>query len=107
VALAYGKGALGFLALRVAMGDAAFDAAIDDYAEQYLYDMATPDDLLTIIKAHAPAGVDVTAIWQFWFFEANANADTVNVLTDQINASFYADSSGTGVAADPVASPVS
>lgn len=107
VALVYGKGALGFLALRLAMGDDAFYAAIDEYAQDYLYLNAEPSDLRSIFTKHAPDGVDVRAIWRIWFSQATTDEAGVNDLADQLGELFYADSSGAGLNATPVPSPVS
>ena len=107
VALVYGKGALGFLALRLAMGDDAFYAAIDEYAQDYLYRNATPGDLLSIFRKHAPAGVDVNSVWRTWFSRSTTDETGVNALVDQLGNLFYADSNGVDLNATPVASSVS
>ncbi|CAN5633340.1 hypothetical protein BH09CHL1_BH09CHL1_15980 [soil metagenome] len=90
VALTYGKGALGFLALRLAMGDAAFYDAIDEYAQDYLYLNATPDELRALFIKHAPEGVDVQTIWRTWFYRSATLPDDVDALADQIDDRFYA-----------------
>ncbi|MGH2548344.1 MAG: M1 family aminopeptidase, partial [Thermomicrobiales bacterium] len=96
IALTYGKGALGFLALRVAMGDAAFYAAIDEYAQDYLYLNATPDELHALFIKHAPNGVNVQTIWRTWFYRSATESDDVDALANQIDDRFYADSGATG-----------
>jgi aminopeptidase N len=80
VAMAYGKGALGFLAIRVAIGDDAWFAALAEYADRFLYANAEPDDLLAVVTAHAPAGIDVAALWHEWFEQA----DTTNAEIEQV-----------------------
>lgn len=97
IALTYGKGALGFLALRIAMGDTAFYAAIDEYAQAYLYANATPDELRATFINHAPPGVDVRAIWRTWFYRSATEPDDVDALADQIDDRFYADSAAAGL----------
>jgi hypothetical protein len=79
-ALAYGKGALGFLAIRLAMGDAAWFAAFETYADVHLFDNAEPADLRSILIGNAPEGVDVAAIWQHWFNEATITTDDIDAL---------------------------
>lgn len=106
VALVYGKGAMGFLAIRLAMGDTAFYAAIDEYARDYLYLNAEPDDLLALFRKHAPDGVDVRSIWRTWFYQAATDEAAVKALASDLNGLFYADSIG-AAGGTPVASPVS
>ncbi len=79
-ALAYGKGALGFLAIRLAIGDDAWFAAIEAMADQHLYDNAEPADLLSLLIEKAPAGVDVAALWQHWFNEAATTVEEIDAI---------------------------
>jgi aminopeptidase N len=79
-ALAYGKGALGFLAMRLEMGDDAWFAAMRAFADQYLYTNAEPADLLAVLIAHAPPGVDVEALWIRWFEEAETTVEEIDAL---------------------------
>ncbi len=95
IALVYGKGALGFLAIRIAMGDEAFYAAIADYANTYLFANAEPQDLLAIFEKHAPDGVDVGAIWRTWFHRAVTTADDVDALAAELNQRFYEEAAST------------
>ena len=88
-ALAYGKGALGFLAIRVAMGDDAFFAAIREYADTYLFANAEPDDLLAIFEQHAPAGVDVASIWETWFEQAVTTQADIDALVAAVTQRLY------------------
>ncbi len=80
VAMAYGKGALGFLAIRVAIGDEAYFAALAEYADRFLFANAEPEDLLALFTAHAPSGVDVSAVWNEWFEQA----DTTDAEIEQV-----------------------
>jgi aminopeptidase N len=79
-ALAYGKGALGFLAIRLEMGDDAWFAAMRAFADQYLYTNAEPADLLAVLIAHAPPGVEVEALWIRWFEEADTTVEEIDAL---------------------------
>ena len=79
-ALAYGKGALGFLAIRLAVGDDAWFAALEAFADKYLYANTGPADLLAILIEHAPVEVDVGAIWQHWFNEAETTIAEIDAL---------------------------
>jgi aminopeptidase N len=81
VAMAYGKGALGFLAIRAAIGDDAYFTALAAYADRFLYANAEPADLLALFTEYAPAGIDVAAIWTAWFERAEtSNADIEQVV---------------------------
>jgi hypothetical protein len=64
-AIWYGKAALGFLAIRQEIGDAAFFAALDNYAAAFAQRIAEPSDLLAAFE-HA-SGEDLDALWHFWF----------------------------------------
>ncbi len=65
---AYGKGALGFLAIRSEIGDDAFFAGLRSFAEAYRFGIAEPEDLLAAFEA--AAGEDLDALWGRWFEEA-------------------------------------
>lgn len=65
--LAYGKGGLGFLAIRERIGNDAFIAALADYASQFRLGIASPVDLLTAFET--ASGQDLR-LWSFWFDEA-------------------------------------
>jgi hypothetical protein len=86
VALAYGKGALGFLAIRVALGDEAYFAALADYADRFLYANGEPADLLATFEAHAPAGVDVATVWDEWFERAGTTEDDIEQVVSALVA---------------------
>jgi hypothetical protein len=77
--LDYGKAALGFLAIREAIGDKAFFAALADYAARFSYRNATPDDLKGAFER--AAGMDLSDLWRLWFNEAQTTrADVEQVL---------------------------
>lgn len=79
-ALLYGKAALGFLAIRERIGDQAFFAALDNYAENYAFGISTPDDLLG--EFEAASGQQLDTLWTFWFESADTTAHDVQVLLD-------------------------
>lgn len=62
---AYGKGTLGFLAIRAAIGDEAFFAALAAFATDYRFDIAELDDLLTAFET--AAGDELDPLWVRWF----------------------------------------
>jgi len=67
-AAAYGKGALGFLAIRAEIGDAAFFAALAGVATEYRFAIAEPDDFLAAFEA--ASGEELDPLWQRWFEQA-------------------------------------
>jgi aminopeptidase N len=64
----YGKGSLGFLAIRDEIGAAAFDRALHDVATRYAWGEMTPDDLRAAFEG--ASGKDLDALWSHWFDEA-------------------------------------
>ena len=69
--LAYGKGALGFLAIRNAIGHDAFIEALATYADSFRLGIADPDDLLAAFET--ASGQNLGDLWQFWFESAPNN----------------------------------
>ena len=61
----YGKGALGFDAVRQVIGDDAFFAALRDYATRFRFGVATPDDLRAAFER--ASGQDLRVLWRHWF----------------------------------------
>jgi hypothetical protein len=61
----YGKGTLGFQALRVAIGDAAFFAGLRDYVARERFGVAQPADLLAALDRSS--GRELDEIWHLWF----------------------------------------
>lgn len=81
-ALNYGKAALGFLAIRQAMGDDAFFGAIRAWAEANAFGITGPEDLLATFDAATDA--DVATLWTFWFESAQTTeADVKNLLRSE------------------------
>lgn len=82
--LAYGKGALGFLAIRIAIGHDAFMQALSSYADEFLLGIADPDDLLAAFEAASGQGLD--DLWVYWFQSAVTTRADVEELVPQIVA---------------------
>jgi aminopeptidase N len=83
--LAYGKGALGFLAIRNQIGDEAFRAALAAYADAFRLGIAEPQDLLAALEA--ASGQSLADIWTFWFESAQTTLADLDALVPQIIAS--------------------
>lgn len=83
--LAYGKGALGFLAIRNAIGDTAFTNALAAYADAFRLGIAKPDDLLAAFET--VSGQELDALWSFWFESAETTPADVQALVTDIVAS--------------------
>ncbi len=69
----YGKAALGFGAIREALGDDAFIAALQDYYLDMRFKIATPDDLLAAFER--ASGEDLGELWHHWFEAAEGEQD--------------------------------
>ena len=77
--LVYGKAALGFEAIRQAIGDEAFFAGLAIYARDYRFAISTPDDPRRAFEE--ASGADLGPLWSFWFEErATTVADVDAVL---------------------------
>ncbi len=63
-AVVYGKGPLFFDAVRGQVGDEAYFASLQTYAQRYRYGIAQPDDLLAIFQEIS--GQDVQDLYQQW-----------------------------------------
>lgn len=69
----YAKGALGFDAIRVTIGDAAFSAALRQYAAEHRFGVAQPEDLLAAFEA--ASGQDLQPLWDHWFKKTEGTQD--------------------------------
>ena len=77
-AAAYGKGSLGFLAIREAIGPEAFEAALRDAATRYAWGEMTPGQLR---EAFARAsGENLDALWSRWFDEAVMTENEIDTI---------------------------
>jgi aminopeptidase N len=69
----YGKGSLGFEAIRTQIGDDAFFGALQAYLLQERFKVAVPDDLLNAFEQ--ASGQDLSALWRHWFEAAEGSQD--------------------------------
>ncbi|MGH2530721.1 MAG: M1 family metallopeptidase [Thermomicrobiales bacterium] len=76
--LDYGKGAIGFLAIRVAIGDDAYLAALRDYADRYAFNVAEPRDLRRAFER--AAGEQIDELWRVWFESAETTPADVEAV---------------------------
>ncbi|CAN5613027.1 M1 family metallopeptidase [soil metagenome] len=76
--LVYGKGGLGFLAIRLEIGDEAFFMALRSYTEMYAFELAGPEDLLAVFEQ--AANQSLGELWQFWFDASQTTAEDVDEL---------------------------
>lgn len=77
-AIVYGKSALGFLAIRQAIGDDAFFGAIAAWADDFSFRIAEPADLLAAFER--ASGEDVRKLWRFWFEAAETTVRDVDAI---------------------------
>lgn len=75
---AYGKGSLGFLAIRQEIGDEAFAAALRDVAIRYRWGEMSPADLRAAFER--ASGQDLSALWSHWFDEAAMTSEEIETL---------------------------
>ena len=73
----YGKGALGFEAIRQDLGERAFHEAMAAYAADFRFGIATPEDLLAKFMAVAGPLDDPAYLWDFWFHQDTATLQDV------------------------------
>jgi hypothetical protein len=78
VAILYGKAALGFMAIRVEIGDDAFFAALHDFAELWAFRIAEPSDLLAAFET--ASGRELDELWSHWFERADTSPEEVDQL---------------------------
>jgi aminopeptidase N len=83
--LVYGKGGLGFLAIRNAIGNEAFISGLAAYAKQFRLGIADPEDLQTAFET--ASGQSLQELWSFWFNSAQTTPDDINTLVPEIIAS--------------------
>ncbi len=69
----YGKGALGFEAIRNTIGDDAFFAALTQYTSDFRFQIAQPEDLLAAFET--ASGQDLHELWAHWFERTEGTQD--------------------------------
>jgi hypothetical protein len=77
-AAAYGKGSLGFLAIREEIGAAAFETALHDLVTRYAWSEMTPGDLRAAFER--ASGRDLDALWSHWFDEAAMTQEEIEEI---------------------------
>jgi hypothetical protein len=78
----YGKGSLGFLAIRAEIGDEAFWAALGDVAERWRFGIFLPTDLLAAFEARS--GEDLDALWDEWFAGTAMTETKIDAVADTL-----------------------
>jgi len=76
----YGKAALGFLTIREEIGEAAFDAALREFAEGYRFGIAEPDDLLAAFET--ASGEELDGLWRRWFAAAELTEEEIERIEE-------------------------
>jgi aminopeptidase N len=74
----YGKGSLGFLAIRQAIGAEAFETGLHDAATRYAWSEMTPDQLREAFER--ASGQDLAALWSHWFDETALTEAEIDAL---------------------------
>jgi aminopeptidase N len=69
----YGKGALGFEAIRIKIGDDAFFGGLTNYVAQERFKVAQSDDMLKAFEQSS--GQDLSDFWRHWFDAAEGTQD--------------------------------
>jgi hypothetical protein len=77
-AASYGKGSLGFLAIREEIGAAAFETALHDLATRYAWGEMTPDNLRAALER--ASGRDLDALWSHWFDETAMTQEEIEEI---------------------------
>lgn len=76
----YGKGGLGFEAIRQQIGDDAFLDALTDLVETHAWDILTPDVVLQAFESASRH--DLSALWERWFEEDGMTLNEVDAVID-------------------------
>jgi hypothetical protein len=76
---AYGKGSLGFLAIREQIGAEAFAAALREIATDYRWGEVTPHDLRAVFEQ--ASGQDLGDLWRHWFEETAMTSAEIDQLS--------------------------
>jgi hypothetical protein len=75
---AYGKGSLGFLAIREEIGADAFEEGLRDVVSRHAWGEMTPDQLREAFET--AAGRDLGALWSHWFEETVMTREEIEAI---------------------------
>lgn len=78
--LVYGKAAIGFEAIRQAVGHDVFIAALGRYGEEFRFGNTVPEDFLMVLEE--VSGRELDDLWSFWFQEAGCMPEDVYTVLD-------------------------
>jgi aminopeptidase N len=76
---AYGKGSLGFLAIREQIGAEAFAAALREIATDFRWGEVAPQDLRAAFEK--ASGQDLEDLWSHWFDETAMTSEEIDQLS--------------------------
>ena len=76
--VSYGKGGVGFEAIRQQIGDEAFFGALAALCRDHAWGIIAPEQMLAAFET--AAGQDVSALWTFWFEQTGATVDRVDAV---------------------------
>ena len=74
----YGKGSLGFLAIRQQIGAEAFTAALHDITSRHAWGEMTPEQLREAFEL--ASGQDLSDLWSHWFDEAAMTPEEIEAI---------------------------
>ncbi|HEU0115730.1 MAG TPA: M1 family metallopeptidase [Thermomicrobiales bacterium] len=74
----YGKASVGFLAIRNAIGDAAFWAGLHDYATRFQFGIPGPNDLRAAWER--ASGKNLDALWSQWFDQTDLTQQQIDAV---------------------------
>jgi hypothetical protein len=77
----YGKGSLGFLAIRQEIGAEAFEAALRDLVSRYAWGEMTPEQLREGFER--ASGQDLSVLWSHWFDEAAMAREEIEAIAGE------------------------
>jgi hypothetical protein len=83
-AAVYGKGSLGFLAIRQEIGPEAFEAALHEVATHYAWGEMTPDELRAVFET--TSGQNLDALWSHWFDEAAMTQEEIEAIAGEFGS---------------------
>jgi hypothetical protein len=74
----YGKGGVGFEAIRQQIGDEAFFTTLAMLAEHHAWEIVTPDQVQSAFEV--ASGQDLASLWAFWFLQAHTTLADVDAV---------------------------